>query len=132
MALLLVKPIVGGYDRAPCASCPKERPSSLFLGFAVLLNAPSAAYAVAAGVQNSGRAGAHGAGCDDCLHTFLYVAAPVNVFMIAFAAYLYRKFPRPYSRHGPGDSAPWSRTSDICLNDPRAEVFILVVIFAAV
>ena len=126
MALLLLKPVTAGCDHLARGCCPEDRPSPLFLGFAVLLNGPAAAYALAAGV------GQASSGCDDRLHTFLFVAAGVNAAMIAFAIYLYRKFSRPYSRHDPDDSGPWARASDICLNDPGAALFILVFIFSAV
>lgn len=126
MALLLLKPVATACDRLGRGCCPEDGPSPLFLGFAVLLNGPVAAYALAMGVRQAG------SGCDDRLHTFLFVAAGVNAAMIAFAGYLYRKFSRPYSRHDPDDSGPWARASNICLNDPGAALFILVFIFSAI
>ncbi len=126
MALLLLKPVTAACDRLAHGCCPEDRPSPVFLGFAVLLNGPVAAYALAIGVRQAG------SGCDDRLPTFLLVAAGVNAAMIAFAGYLYRKFSRPYSRHDPDDSGPWARASNICLNDPGAALFILVLIFSAI
>ncbi|GAQ82227.1 hypothetical protein KFL_001040300 [Klebsormidium nitens] len=99
--------------------CPEDRPSPLFLGFTVLMNAIPGVVFIVLGLLNIHN---H---CDTYVPAFFYVTAAINLFFVGFAVHIYTYFSRPYDARVEADAGPMARACHVFWNDPWVAFFVL-------